>query len=527
MKSLEPFSSVLMEALTHSESYIMAASEDGTLLFGNEAFCKPHHLNPETDINRVRIPEFSLYIDEERWKLFVKQLKKEGSRRNILMHHPLPDQSDIQVFIGDMYYLKTKDGKGVIWGIGKDLTQVSKKQKELALDAQQLIIEKEKAEQSDKNKSIFLANMSHEIRTPLNAIMGFSRLIAENQNAEERRSYYELVASSSERLLHLINEILDLSKMEAGKIKFAVTPVDLQQLCNDVYQLNRLRSPEGVAFAFEPSEKNLRISTDRNRIIQVLNNLIGNAFKHTAQGSVNFGYKQEGKYITFHVTDTGTGIPENKIDNVFDRFVKVHDEVEGTGLGLSISKLIVEQLGGNISVASRLGEGSTFSFTLPNRLEEEEIIETSPHTLSATNKETKPESTQIRKDAEGKPQAKGRKKSVLLVAEDELTNYTLVKVILNESYQLLHAKDGVKAIELFKENKPDLILMDLRMPNMGGLDATKAIREIASDIPIIACTAYAFDSDKEAVLEAGCNDFLPKPFTQEQLKNILLKWQKE
>jgi signal transduction histidine kinase len=533
MKETEPFSALLIEAINLSEEYIFAASEDGTLLFANPAFCKPHELNAETDINRKRIPEFSPYINEEKWKRFVEKLKKVGSCRDMIFSSPLPKHPEIQLFLADIYYMKRLNGEGFIWGIGKDITQLTKEQKDLTIEQKDLTKEneklqqeKEKAELSDKNKSVFLANMSHEIRTPLNAIVGFSRIIAESQNAQERKSYYDMVAGNSERLLQLINEILDLSKMEAGKIEFVVAPVNLEQLCQETYESIQFRCPEEVTFTFEEPEEDLRISTDRNRIIQVLNNLIGNAFKHTTKGSVRFGYRREGEFVVFHVTDTGAGIPEEKMDSVFERFAKATEKVEGTGLGLSICKLIVERLGGNISVTSELGKGSTFTFTLPNRLEEEEQMTAIPDAVLAAAQENNSEETTTNKGADT-PKPQGEKRFTLLVAEDENYNYILVKAILSRDYQLVHAKDGMEAIQLFEASKPDLILMDMRMPNLGGLDATRAIREMSQDVPIIAFTAFAFEHDKQAAFDAGCNDFLPKPFSQEQLKAILKKWLKQ
>jgi signal transduction histidine kinase/CheY-like chemotaxis protein len=526
MKETEPFSSLLMEAINLSEEYVFAAAEDGTLLFANQVFCKLHDLNAETDINTKRIPDFSPFIDEERWKKFVNKLKKEGTRRDLIIYSPLPNHPEIKLCIGDIYYMKRLNGEGFIWGIGKDVTHLTEEQQNLSKENEQLQLEKEKAELSDKNKSVFLANMSHEIRTPLNAIVGFSRIIAESKNAQERKSYYKMVARNSERLLQLINEILDLSKMEAGKIEFVIAPVNLKQLCKETYESIQFRCPEGVTFTLETPDEDIRISTDRNRIIQVLNNLIGNAFKHTNQGSVRFGYRREAGMITFHVTDTGAGIPEEKVAEVFDRFAKASEKVEGTGLGLSICKLIVERLGGEISVTSKWGEGSTFTFTLPDRLEEGEQMTTQPEGILTTQPENGSEETATN-NGDDTPKHEGEKRYTLLVAEDENYNYILVKAILSRDYQLVHAKDGMEAIQLFEESNPDLILMDMRMPNLGGLDATRAIREMSQEVPIIAFTAFAFEHDKEAAFEAGCNDFLPKPFTQEQLKDVIHKWLKK
>ena len=209
----------------------------------------------------------------------------------------------------------------------------------------ELIESKEKAETSDKLKSAFLANMSHEIRTPLNAIVGFSRIISESDNAEERREYYEIVDANNERLLQLINEILDLSKIESGIVEFTYGPVRLHTLCKEIHDAHVFRTPQGVKLIYEPSENGLVIETDKNRVFQVFSNLIGNAFKFTTEGSVSYGYKQEGERVVFYVKDTGLGIEPEKLGRVFQRFAKLNNFAQGTGLGLSICKTIIERLG--------------------------------------------------------------------------------------------------------------------------------------------------------------------------------------
>ena len=239
---------------------------------------------------------------------------------------------------------------------------------DLELMKRKLASAKEKAETSDRLKSAFLANMSHEIRTPLNAIVGFSQLIAETDNHDEREAYYSIVEENSEHLLQLINEILDLSKIEAGMTKFVICPMYLHGVCHSIYNMMRLRSPEGVELVYEPSDETLVVNGDKGRVTQVISNIVGNAFKFTTEGSVRYGYRRSPvneKMAEIYVTDTGAGIPEDKLHQVFDRFVKGNDNVQGTGLGLSIAKTIVERLGGEISVSSTVGKGTTFVFTLP------------------------------------------------------------------------------------------------------------------------------------------------------------------
>ena len=222
-----------------------------------------------------------------------------------------------------------------------------------------------KAERSNQLKSAFLANMSHEIRTPLNAIVGFSYLIAESDDAEERKKYYSIVNTNNERLLQLINEILDLSRIESGIIEFSFKPASLHNICLEVRNAHIFRIPQGVSLIYELSDESLMITTDKDRIFQVISNLVGNAIKFTPKGNISYGYKLTDNQIIFHVTDTGMGIEPEKVGHVFERFTKLNNYAQGTGLGLSICKSIIERLGGKISVSSEFGKGTTFIFTLP------------------------------------------------------------------------------------------------------------------------------------------------------------------
>lgn len=411
--------------------------------------------------------------------------------------------------------IESNDFSPIVLSIEWDITEMESMKREL-------LVAKEKAETSDKLKSAFLANMSHEIRTPLNAIVGFSRIIAESEDTDERLEYYNIVEANNERLLQLINEILDLSKIESGIVEFSISPVRLQPLCKEIYDAHVFRCPSGVELVYEPSDEDIVIDGDKNRIFQVVSNLIGNAFKFTTIGKVSYGYHQEEKNIVFHVTDTGIGIQPDKLSRVFERFVKVNSFAQGTGLGLSICKTIIERLGGTISASSEYGVGTTFTFTLPAKeevkQEENEVVETTENELKkASDPATQISETQAKTPSSSK---------TILIAEDTECNYILVKAILGHIYNLEHAKDGMEAVTMFEELHPDLILMDMKMPNLGGLDATRIIRELSSDTPIIALTAFAYEHDKQAALEVGCNDFLTKPFTQEVLKEKIKKWLK-
>lgn len=244
-----------------------------------------------------------------------------------------------------------------------DITQLKQAEKELTLA-------KEKAENADISKSAFLANMSHEIRTPLNAITGFAEILASANTEEEKAQYQEIIKMNADLLLQLVNDILDMSKIEAGTLEFVYTKVDINLLLSDLQQLFQMRVNEAggnIQIIAEPGLPSCTIETDRNRVAQVLSNFTTNAIKFTQEGNVRIGYKARDTELYFYVTDTGTGIPADKLPEVFGRFVKLNKEKKGTGLGLSISKTIVNKLEGQIGADSVEGKGSTFWFTIPYR----------------------------------------------------------------------------------------------------------------------------------------------------------------
>lgn len=428
--------------------------------------------------------------------------------------------------------VESEDFSPIIVSIEWDITQ-------LELMRRELIESKEKAETSDKLKSAFLANMSHEIRTPLNAIVGFSRIISESDNAEERREYYEIVDANNERLLQLINEILDLSKIESGIVEFTYGPVRLHTLCKEIHDTHVFRCPQGVELRFDSPDEALSIHSDKNRIFQVFSNLIGNAFKFTTEGSVSYGYKQEGERVVFYVKDTGLGIEPEKLGRVFQRFAKLNNFAQGTGLGLSICKTIIERLGGEIAVSSEVGTGTTFTFWLPleNVIQDTETgtnshlpgeaVGTQPSEVLPAKEDTpRPKEETTEKEEDLRATAAGTEQATILIAEDTDSNFDLLNAILGRKYRLVRARDGMEAVTMYDEVNPDLILMDIKMPNLDGLEATRIIRQLSAEVPIIAQSAYAYEHDRNAAEEAGCNDFISKPIAQEKIKEKIKKWLK-
>lgn len=400
--------------------------------------------------------------------------------------------------------LEWLDGRWAIMELATDIT--TRKQVEF-----ELIQAKEKAEESDMLKSAFLANMSHEIRTPLNAIVGFSSLLAETEEVEERQAYMSIVQENNELLLKLISDILDISKIEAGTIEFNKALVDVHQLCREVITSFSHKAGDGaVELRFDESSPQIVIDGDKNRITQVISNFITNAFKFTTQGSITLSYTLEGgNQVCFSVTDTGKGIPAEKQDEIFNRFAKLDSFVQGAGLGLSICQNLVERMGGKIGVESREGEGARFWFTHPYTPEDQAISEAGMDDASvASILKTTPKNY----------------KPLILVAEDINSNYLLIEAPLKKDYRLLRAHNGEEAIELLDAQTPDLVFMDMKMPGMTGIEVTKILREKGVQIPIVALTAFAYDDDRKLALDAGCNDFLTKPISPPELRRMVSKW---
>lgn len=385
----------------------------------------------------------------------------------------------------------------------KDMLMNSLEQQKIV--ESELRVAKEKAEESDHLKSAFLANMSHEIRTPLNAIVGFSGLLAMAENYEERDEYINIINNNNELLLQLINDILDLSKIEANTLEFVYSDIDINQLLCDIEQTSRLKAADGVQVSFVEKLPHCIIRTDKNRLSQVVTNFINNAIKFTKEGSIYFGYKHKENNLYFYVSDTGCGIDKDVKDSVFQRFVKLDSFAQGTGLGLSICQMIVHKLGGEIGVDSELGQGSTFWFTLPDT-----VIEESHVSVAETNK------TEVSTES-----PTDNKTATLLIAEDNESNYTLIKAILKD-YNLLHAWNGQEAIDLYRKYHPDMILMDLKMPIMDGYQATEEIRKDNTIIPIIAVTAFAFAEDEQRVSQSGFNGYVAKPIKPNNLKKKIV-----
>lgn len=363
---------------------------------------------------------------------------------------------------------------------------------------QELVNAKDRAEESNRLKSAFLANMSHEIRTPLNAIVGFSGILASTEEEEEKQEYVSIIESNNTLLLQLISDILDLSKIESGTIELHYTNVEINSLMRDLENSCQLKvKSDAVKLEFIEPEKPCSAHIDKNRLSQLIINLVTNAIKFTSEGYIRFGYELRNEELYFYVSDTGCGIPADKQESIFGRFVKLNSFVQGTGLGLSICRTLIDHMGGHIGVESTEGKGATFWFTLPYK--SAVIVENAK----------KPELPTITVEKD---------KLVILIAEDNESNYKLFESILKYDYQLIHAWDGQEAVDMFREYNPQIILMDINMPVMDGYEATKEIRKYSAKVPIIAITAFAYASDEQKVMESGFDGYMPKPINARILK---------
>ncbi len=373
------------------------------------------------------------------------------------------------------------------------------------------------AENASRMKTLFLANMSHEIRTPLNAIEGFSRIMLETDSLQERMNFMEIIESNNHRLQGLVNEILDLSRVEAGEISIKKSDVDLNHLLDSIKQLFKFRCPDAISLICKKPTIPVVMITDEDKLTQVFSNLISNALKHTLKGSITYGYTllNEQQDIEFFVTDTGSGIEPEFIGQIFNTYVsKDAEENKGYGLGLALCKIIVEKMGGEITVDSKLGEGSTFTFRMP--------FNGSIGGVSTNNRTTT--QSQMIRTLRVSNRGEDKLQKTILVAEDEESNYELVRIVLHKRYNLLHAHNGIEAVTMNEEDHPDLILMDIRMPQMNGLDATRIIKEVNHSTPIIALSAYAFEENIREAKAAGCDDFLAKPFRVEDLIETITRY---
>lgn len=506
-------SETILNLLANTDNALMAVNTEGTVEFVNEPFCVLLKANEAYVLNS------SVYdwIDESIQKPFASILTHIDLNTRIKDYDIVLRSSENKPvnFLMSAQFIVVEGSKCLLL-IGKNVT----KQRQAV---QKLRDAKQRAEQSDSLKTAFLANLSHEIRTPMNAILGFSEmLLSKNISDEQRKSYIDYITNSGSMLLNLIDDIIDIAKIQSGQlvVKYELHNINhlLFEIYNSYEKIIKTTKGDAVRLNWVRSKQydNIRLNTDPLRLRQVFTNLLSNALKFTESGSIEFGYildveDADGEeVIKFFVRDTGIGVPIKNQEMIFDRFYKIeensHRLYRGAGLGLAITKSMVELLGGKISLSSIQGKGSEFSFTFPY----------SEVSIVGSNKK-------IKEQGDADALLSG---ITVLVAEDEELNSILITELLRKYNTTVYtAVNGQQAVELFKEHADeiDVVLLDIKMPIMDGYEAISEIRKMSSSVPVIAQTAYAFSSEREKILNSGFNDYISKPIKQMHFYDILAK----
>jgi PAS domain S-box-containing protein len=468
----------------------LTSIKDGVFYDVNEKFIKSLEYSKEELIGHTS-DELKIYANTEDREKIVKKIKEQG----FVYAEPIVGRTKSGNLIDTLMSISI-----ITIGTEKyyltsivDISHIKEVEKEL-------IKAKERAEESDKLKSSFLANMSHEIRTPMNGVMGFSQLLLDpNLTEDDKTLYIKIINSSCSQLLSIINDVLDISKIEVGQVDVYKSKVCINKIIKDL-TLRKSKSEIELFTHLTLNDKQSTILTDETKLKQILTNLISNAFKFTLLGSIQVGYEIDGKFLKFYIKDTGIGIAKDKHDIIFERFRQAEEHLSrtfgGTGLGLPISKSYIELMGGKIWLESEENKGSTFYFTIPYEpVYKEEIID------------------------------KQEEKCILIVEDSEDVFLYLETVIKKRNIKILHAENGKDAIKMFTKNKDyiALVLMDIRLPDVIGYEIVPELLKIKK-VPVIGQSAYAFNIEKEKALNAGCIDYITKPIRFEVLNKIIDKY---
>ncbi len=475
---------------------------DGTVISFNSVASEDMNGVPEDFVGKSIFDLFP----KEYGNVYFERLQKAAKSDEIEVY-----EDTVKLPTGKKWFLSTYtrivNSKSEVLGIqiiSQDVTKI--KQSEVELKSA-----KEKAEESERLKSAFLANMSHEIRTPMNGILGFISLLKDpSLTTEQTNKYSEIINSSGKRLLDTINDIIDISKIEAGEVKITEEETSLSNILDEVFSFHLPEATrKGLSLSYKtyPAGDQTIVITDNHKLVGILSNIIKNAIKYTEKGTIEFGYKLKNEVVEFFVEDTGIGIPNNRIQAIFNRFEQADIEdkkaYEGSGLGLAIAKAYVEMLGGKIDVKSEDGKGSIFKFTIPNNINVEKEIADIPLPIGNDTSRIK--------------------ELNLLIAEDEDVSSELLLAYFKDIINNIRiVKNGEEAIEACKQDSEiDLILMDVKMPKMDGYIATHEIRKFNKELIIIAQTAYSLPGDREKAINAGCNDYITKPIDKNRLIEVI------
>lgn len=481
------------------EEQILLIYNTGVLVECNDFHAKMYGYKKKEEIIGKELKEqYGYHLSEENRKAFIDFIKS-GYKIQNLETNEIDKNGNEKYFINNVVGVIENGYLVGNWGTQLDITERKKFEVEL-LNA------KKKAEEMSKIKSNFLSNMSHELRTPLHGIMGFAQLLRESLDGENREMA-DIVFKSGKRLMETLNMILNFSKAEAEKIAVKKKSIRIEKIISEVYNLFEVNANEkGLKLEKVVRPENLIAETDEKLLLDILNNIVNNAIKFTDKGFVKIEAYANNNTLIIKIMDTGIGISKQNQDLIFEEFRQESEGLsrsfEGTGLGLTISKKYTEILGGEISLESELGKGTTFILTFPDSIR-------------------KHESEIIKKFIEAKTEEECNNPKIkkILVVENDIISIELIKAIIKKSATIDFATDGVKAIEMVKKLKYDLILMDINLgEGLTGVEVTKKIRKLTDykNIPIIAITAFAMDGDKEEFMNAGCSHYISKPFKKSE-----------
>ena len=502
-KELEHERNFLKSILESMSDAFISLNKQGIITYANAKAVEISSLNHEDLISKP----IATVIPESKRATFQLNYEKIMLEKNsmLLEEYYEPRNLWIQYSI-----FSTNSGVAIFFS---DITH----RKKIELE---LFKAKEKAEESDRLKTAFLANMSHEIRTPMNGILGFSSLLSEpGLGKEEQQEYIKLIQVSGARMLNLISEIIDISKIESGMMEISLQKININEKIAFVYNLLKLDAEErSLTLSHNTAAfPDLYLITDPEKCYAILTNLVKNAIKYTDQGSIEFGYTIKDKNIEFFVKDTGIGIPKDRQAAIFERFIQVDianiQARQGAGLGLAIAKAFVKLLGGRIWLESEEGKGTTFYFTL---------------TYSAKSTDNKTEEVATQKEENALSSDFTSKLKILIADDDVISRKLIVKSVADIGNEIIQAKSGREAVEKFMEHRDvDLILMDVQMPDMNGYEATMEIRKIDPNVIIITQSAFGLTGDREKAIEAGSNDYITKPIDKSELMLLINKYFKQ